>query len=381
MFLRDKLLLMYLEIVGMLFLSVSANAQLDTLQWSQGKRLQYQDFSVGARANYIDIALHYAYEVEPALGGKLQPIVTAQAVFNRSTSSLTDSMDYHLRYAQLLFDLEGYATKRLKARVVELGTFKGTPERLKSTLDGIFHQVSQEIQQLRSDLNQDLEDSDNPQSVLERWEYKVHNLLKVTPDVEMVQNRSNWQVGLLVGIGRHIFTGNTKINFSDATSFVFGFGGDIRNSRLLMDFALGANKALRYIQESKGQWESGTRTNFAGIALTYGRKIQKKDWLVVPFLGMAVNEFTPAKSSQEDLRRLIGYSPVLGLELGRYFKKSVNFKEEVLCSYRGKLSVHPSNFIRDLDRTQNFAGAQFNLQVFFAVDGVLLRKKMMYVSR
>jgi hypothetical protein len=376
-----KPLLMYLGIVGLLFLSFSAIAQLDTIQWSQGKQLKYQDFSVGARADYIGIVLHYAYEVEPAFGGKLQPIVTAQAVFNRGTSSLSDSLGYHLRYAQLLFDLEGYATKLLKARVVELGTFKGTQDGLKSTLDGIFFQVSKEMQQLRSDLSANLENSTTPQVVLESWENKVHQLLKETPDVVIVQNRSTWQVGLSVGLGRHIFSGNTKIHFSDATSLGFGFGGDIRNSRLSLDFALGANKALRYIQERHGQWEAGSRSNLAWIALTYGRKIQKKDWVVTPFIGMAANEFTPATSSQEDRRRLVGYSPVLGLELDRYFKKSVNNKEEVLYAYRGKLSIHPSNFIKDLDKTQNFGGAQFNLQVFFAVNGVLLRKKMMYVSR
>lgn len=347
-----------------------AFAQTDTIVWNPSKRLKLSDFSVAeSRAdNYIDVFLHYEYRLIPAGWGKYIPLVKADAILNRKTSSLNKSSNYSLRYAQLLFDISGYQTRLMELKAFELGNLKDPFELAKSTLDSIFFATNEETAQLKKDLDHELRSS-SPETVLLAWEQKIANLIRNTPEIIQEDGVGAWQLGIFVGVSRSLFTGKTKEYFTDATGVNFGFDVDVKRSRFVLDGSLDFNKTKNAL-ESKGSWSQGMKTHFASIELSYGVKFTKNKWVTVPYAGFAINEFTPAKTDKDDKRRLSGYSPVLGLEVNYNFRTKHDSYEKVLFFYKVRASVNPSNFIR------NYGGTQINLKLAVGFDTSLVRKKL-----
>lgn len=345
-------------------------AQSDTLKWTPDVRLKFGDFLVENKAGlaYIDVAIHYSYAFQRSTFGKFYPIVTSYAVLNRKTSSLPDSTLGALRYAQLFFDLEGYHARLLKARALELGELRVSGESAKAKMDSIFFKSGQEIAQLKKNLNKDL-GAKNEEEVISAWERRVSELIKSTPDIQVEDRIGKWQIGIFIGIGRSFFSDKTKQYFSDATGLNYGFEADVKKSRFALDVNLNFNKAKQGF-EKEGIWQSGMKTHFAGVEVSYGRKLVRSKWLIVPYAGLSVNSFTPAKTEKNDKRDVTGYSPVLGVEINRNFKFLDAADEKVFFFYKCKLSVNPSNLIK------NYAGTQVNLKLAVGFDVSRVRKRM-----
>lgn len=345
-------------------------AQSDTLKWTPGIRLKFADFSVENKsgAAYVDVIIHYSYTFQRSTFGKFYPIVASDAVLNRKTSSLPDSTLGALRYAQLFFDLEGYHARLLKNRALELGELKGSGESAKAKMDSIFFKSSQEIAQLRKSLDKDF-GTKNTEEVIAAWERRVSDLIKSTPDIQVEDRIGKWQIGMFIGVGRSFFSSKTKQYFSDATGLNYGFEADLKKSRFALDLNLNFNKAKQGF-EKEGIWQPGMKTHFVGVEVSYGRKLVHNKWLIVPYAGLSINGFTPAKTEKDDKRDVTGYSPVLGVEINRNFKFLDAADEKVFFFYKCKLSVNPSNLIK------NYGGTQVNLKLAVGFDVSRVRKRM-----
>jgi hypothetical protein len=90
----------------------------------------------------------------------------------------------------------------------------------------------------------------------------------------------------------------------------------------------------------------------------------------VPYIGLAINEFTPAKSGKDDKRQVVGYSPVVGFELNRLFKNMREPQENASFFYRIRASVNPVNLIK------NYSGTQFNLKIAVGFDVAKVKSRM-----
>lgn len=347
-----------------------AIAQSDALRWHPGIKLKFSDFSIDTSTNHIfaDILAHYDYTFQPTKFGKYIPATNSYTTLNRSTATLPDSNKNTLRYAQLLFDLSGYHSQLIKLKVFELGEQSQFITPVTKAIDGAIFQANNEVSQLKKDMISHLSQPDNEQAFAE-WEARISDLLRNTPDIVVEKSLSKLQLGLFIGATRSIFTNKTSDYFNDATGLNFGFNVDIKKSRLVLDLNMDFNKTKRAL-ESKGYWPAKMKTHFASIEITYGIKVSKNKWLTVPFAGFSVNEFTPAKSDREDKRKLVGYSPVIGLEVNRYFGNKKDPYEHASFFYKLRVSVNPSNFIKDYD------GAQFNLKLAVGFDASKVKTKM-----
>lgn len=345
-------------------------AQSDTLKWSPDVRVKFSDFSVENKSGsaYIDVTISYGYTFQRSTFGRFYPIVTSDAVLNRKTSSLSDSTLGSLRYAQLFFDIQGYHARLLKIRALELGELKVSGESAKAKMDSIFFKSSQEIAQLRKSLDKDL-GTKNTEEVIAVWERRVFDLIKSTPDIQVEDRIGKWQIGMFIGVGRSFFSDKTKQYFSDATGLNYGFEADLKKSRFALDLNLNFNKVKQGF-EKEGIWQPGMKTHFAGVEVSYGRKLVRNKWLIVPYAGLSVNGFTPAKTEKNDKRDVTGYSPVLGIEVNRNFKFLDAADEKVFFFYKCKLSVNPSNLIK------NYGGTQVNSKLAVGFDVSRVRKRM-----
>ncbi|MCE7061977.1 hypothetical protein [Dyadobacter sp. CY343] len=317
---------------------------------------------------FADIIVYYEYTFQPLRAAKYLPLVHAYSVLNRRTAILPDSSGRTLRYAQLLFDLSGYQGKLIEWKAFRLGELDEQVIPIKPAMDRVFLEAASEVSQLRKDMIQQLSRLDNDQAMGE-WETKVADLLRNTPEIMEEKTVGNFQIGLFAGVARSIFSGKTKNHFTDAMGIDLGFNFDVKRSRFGLDVGLSFNKTRQGL-EGKGNWPAAMKTNFASIELTYGLKIPKNKWLAVPYVGLAINEFTPAKSSKDDKRRLAGYSPVVGLELNRIFKNKTNPQENASFFYRIRASINPSNFIK------NNSGTQINLKVAVGFDAAKVRSRL-----
>ncbi|RAJ90874.1 hypothetical protein LX87_05418 [Larkinella arboricola] len=345
-------------------------AQSDTLRWHQGLKLKSSHFSINPATTQVfaDVVIHYEYTVQPLKAGKYLPIVHSFAILNRATASLPDSSEWSLRYAQLIFDLSGYQSRLIEWKAFELGELSGKDASIKTAMDRIFFEAENEISRLRKDMIEQLSGRDYAQRMAE-WETKIADLLHATPEVMEEKTVGNFQIGLFAGITRSIFAGKTKDHFTDATGVNYGFNLDLKRSRFGLDMNLGLNQTRKRL-ESRGDWPAAMKTHWTSIELTYGIKIPRGKWLSVPYVGLGINEFSPARSSQDDRRRVDGYSPVVGLELNRIFKTNSNPKGHVFFFYRIRASVNPSNFIK------KYSGTQLNLKIAVGVDAARVRSRL-----
>ncbi len=341
-----------------------AVCQSDTLIWHEGIKLKQSDFSKGI--NYVDIVLHYSYTFEHSAFGKVTPVIIADVIFNRETSSISDSTSNYLKYAQLMFDIEGFGSKLLRYKVLQLGELKGSDQELNKKLDHVLFQTSQETALLKKEMNQDIQ-SKNVNETYKIWEVKIYDLINKTPNVLLENQLAKWQLGCFIGIANNIFAGKTKNYFKNATGLNYGFEVDVRKSRFAIDLTLALNKSNALL-ERNGTWQPNTKTSLAAIELTYGIKIPGNKWLTVPYAGLSVNEITPRKADREDKRKLTGYSPAVGIELNRNFRNREKYGEKVTFFYKAKLSVNPSNMISKI------GGTQVNFRVAIGFDTSLVKK-------
>jgi len=367
-------LVCYCFFVLLFFNNISAFSQVDTLTWNETVKLGFSDFAIGKgiSGNNVSVTLKYGYEFVPATNGKAVPIVKAASVLDRKESSLLDSSVINLRYAQIIFDLSGYNAKLLKLRAMQMDPLKCTPEELRVKMDDLFFQTNASVLQLRKKFDLDLQKEETVE-VISAWENKIDSLLNSTPDVVVENQTTNWQIGLFIGVGRNILFGKTKSYFTDATGLNFGFELDVKKARFALDMNLGFNKTVKYF-DRKAIWEPGTKTNLTAIEFSYGYKISKKGWIVVPYAGLSINGFTPRKVKDDDRRELNGYGPVVGIELNRIFKKQIDYQESVILFYKAKLSLSPTTFEND------FAGTQINLRVSIGFDVSKTRRRMAYAK-
>lgn len=349
----------------------------DTLIWRQGIQLQVNDFRKQSQVPDLGISYHYSYRFEPAGLRGLRPLVKSYVVFNRKNSGLGEDITRNsLRYAQLIFDLSGYQSRKVDVRVMELDLLPFNESAARSAMEQIFTAAEQDFLRERQALDEALymaSDSDEKiDRILTRWQEKTRSDLQSLPQVT-IRESLTWQIGVFVGVGRSFLTGNTSRCFTDPTAFNLGFEFDFRQSRIGLDTRLGFNRTRQEI-ERKGHWPSGTKTGHAYIEITYGYKIAKRNLLIVPYAGLAINEFTPRKADEEDKRRVQGYSPVAGLEINHIFARKDDSREKVAFFYKGKLSCSPANFIA------GYGGTQVNLSLSIGFDAALKRRKMAVVG-
>ena len=345
-------------------------AQSDTIQWYPGLKLKHTDFSIDQSKNHVftDIVVRYSYTLRPTQFGRYLPVIHTSAILNRRTATLPDSNQNTLRYAQLLFDLAGYESRLIKLKVFELGTLDGRVSLIKASMENAFLQANNEISQLKKDMTEQISSLGNDQ-VFNEWEATIANLLQSTPEIVEESTPGKLQSGVFLGITQSIFTGKTSDYFTNATGMNLGFNIDLRKSRLGLDMSLNLNKTKQEL-ENKGHWQAKMKTHFASFDVTYGIKLSKNNWLSVPFAGFSINEFTPAKSEKEDKRKLVGYSPVVGFEINRYFRRKSDSYERTFFFYKCRASVNPSNLIKD------YGGTQFNLKFAIGFDVSKMKSRM-----
>lgn len=344
-------------------------AQIDTINWYNGVKLTNSTFKIDqSLLPHLEINVHSEYKFRPHELGKAYPIVNSQAVLTISESNLPDSTTKSLEYAQFKFDLAGYQTKLIKYRAFTLGKLKGTSTEKKKMLDDIFFQTNQETSKLDNELFQSISE-DHSELNFAKWRNKIANLLASIPEVTIEEQELGFRLGMYIGAGHHILTGTTKQHFSNPTAFNLGFNVDVKKSRYELDILFGGNKTTKQLT-AKGDWPAGLKTSFTNAEITYGRKFHKNKWLLVPYVGFGINEFTPRKNDTEDKRSVAGYSPVLGFELNYYFGNQEDYIEHVFFFYRCKVSVNPSNFLK------NYDGAQFNLKLAAGFDVARLKHRM-----
>ena len=348
----------------------SCIAQPDTIRWQPGLKLKSADFLIDPATSHVfaDIAVHYEYAFQPLKAGRYLPIIHAYAMLNRKTATLPDSSERTLRYAQLLFDLSGYQSRLIEWKTFGLGELNEKITPLKPTMDGVFLEAANEVSQLRKDMIEQLSRPDNAQAMAE-WEAKLADLLHNTPEIIEEKRVGDFQAGLFAGITRSIFTGKTRDHFTDATGLNFGFNFDVKRSRFSLDLNLGFNKTRKELHDH-GHWPAPMKTHFASFEVTYGVKFRKNKWLAVPYAGLGINEFTPAKSDDDDKRRIDGYSPVVGLELNRLFRNMQMPQENSSFFYRIRASVNPANLIK------NYSGTQFNLKIAVGFDVAKVKTRL-----
>ncbi|QRR01151.1 outer membrane beta-barrel protein [Dyadobacter sandarakinus] len=357
----------YLTICLLLIFN-NAVAQRDTLVWKPGLKLQSSDFVIDPSSVNIfnDISLVYGYRLQPGKPGKFLLIVNTAAVLNRKTSSLPDSSDTALRYVQIQFDLSGYHSRLIKLKASELGEISG--RLVAAKMDSITFQANQEVSVLKKAFAEEFFRHPNKET-LQKWEMKISDLLTSTPEIDEERIPGKLTYGLFAGVGHNIFKSKTSENFTNATGINFGLNYDIKKSRFVIDLNLNFNKTKQEL-EKNGYWPSGMKTHFASIELTYGYKINKNKWLLAPYGGFSINEFTPAKTNKEDKRRMAGYSPVLGLEINRYFKTMADLHEKARIYYKLRMSVNPTNLIKD------YAGTQLNIKLAIGFDAVRIKTRL-----
>ncbi|MDR6195494.1 hypothetical protein QE357_002546 [Siphonobacter sp. BAB-5404] len=360
------------QVIGLLVISVSSFAQSNRIIWTPSTELSFRNFSEVTTRNYLDIQLNFNYEINPITFQRFRPIVTSEVVFDPRHSTLESEDPRNLKYAQIIFDMQGYASRVLKYKVMQLGDIKDSPQHAQRILDDLYAQVRQNTNQMQNAFEQELT-ADPSAATLQRWANKVAELIKQTPEVEVVETFTQWSIGLYTGIGRNLFLGKTKSYFTDATSFNLGFSFDHAKSRISFDMNLGGNKTRDYFYR-KGDWLPATKTNLAAIELTYGRKIQRNHWVYIPFVGAAVNEFTPRKNKDDD-RILIGYGPTAGIEICRIFKTKSDYQERAFFFYKARLSVNPTNFVSGL------SGSHINLRIAVGFDASKTRRGMAIVKK
>ncbi len=350
-----------------------AFAQSASIIWKPTTRLTYQDFQISPVGNSIHLSLNYEYELIPQPFSKYIPIVKATATLDPNLSTLSEANEINLRYAQIYFNIYGYGTRLIQVKTVEMGTLQGNTESIRSVMNRHYGQISQRVKQLTHAFDKDLKMKPVPE-VLDQWEHDVQRLIEETPEIEIKNQLSKWQLGMYAGVGRNVMQGKTKLYFTDATSFNFGFSFDVKKSRFSWDMNLGFNRTVDYF-ERRGVWEPGTKANLATFEFTYGRKLQRQDWLWVPYAGLGVNEFTPRGNDDNDRRNLTGYVPVVGLEITRYLKYTIHpgQRSGVFCKTR--LSASPTTFFT------NFTGTHLNLRLAIGFDAARVKKEMAYVKK
>ncbi|GGB96909.1 hypothetical protein GCM10011325_25290 [Dyadobacter sediminis] len=339
-----------------------AVAQSDTLKWHPGIKLKFSDFTIDQSTThaFADIIVYYDYSSSPMKFGRYFPLTHADAIFNRKTASLPDSSEKNLRYAQLLFDLSGYESRLIKLKAMELGELNARNAPVKQTMDDIFFKVNNEISLLKKDMTESISKSGDEQ-VLSEWEAKVAALLQSTPEVITETTLGKWQVGMFMGIAQSYFSGKSSHYFTTATGLDYGLNVDLKRSRLVFDVNLDFNKT-KIGFEQNGNWQTGMKTHFASVEITYGFKLPKNKWLAVPYAGLSLNELTPRRPSDEDKRSLDGAGPVIGLEINRFFGNMTDSWENVNLFYKCRASFNPANLIKDN------GGTQFNLKIAVGFD-------------
>ena len=345
-----------------------ANAQSDTLHWHEGIRLQSNDFAKEDGPTYVDVRFGYKYYFQRSAFGKATAIIQTDIYLNRRTSTIYRGSDDELRYAQLEFDIEGYHGKLVRHEAMKLGKMKGPDNILAQRVDSVLHSVEQQVAQLRKDFRQDLR-TFNKGEVLRVWEGKISGLLEKTVDIEIVDEISKLQSSIFIGIGSNVFAGKTGDYFTNSTGVNVGFDFDVKKSRFTMDLNLGGNRSKKFL-EKEGEWAPDLKTTVASIEFSYGYKFTKEKWLVIPYLGLAVNEITPRKNSREDKRSLTGFSPVVGVELNNIIRLLSTTDTQIMNLYwKAKLSVCPTNFV------QKVAGPQINLRLDIGMSTLSIKKK------
>ncbi|WP_143016835.1 hypothetical protein [Dyadobacter soli] len=268
--------------------------------------------------------------------------------------------------------MSGYESKLVKLKVFELGELNARTTPVKTTIENAISQANYEVSRLKKEMTEQLSTTTD-ERVFAEWEAKIADLLRNTPDVVEETSPGETQIGIFAGVAQSIFTGKTSDYFTHATGINFGFNVDVKKSRFGLDMNLDFNRTKQEL-EKKGYWPAKMKTHFASFELTYGIKLQKNKWLTVPFAGFAVSEFTPAKADKEDRRRLDGYSPVIGLELNRYFRSKSDLFESTYFFYKLRASVNPSNLVK------NYSGTQFNLKLAIGFDVSKVKSKMVKKS-
>lgn len=365
MFRKFKLLL---SVALFLFTFHFANAQLDTLHWHEGIRLQSSDFVKEDGPVYIDVKFGYKYYFQRNTFGKATTILNTEVYLNRRTSTISKGSGNDLRYAQIEFDIDGYYGKLARQEVMKLGEMKGPDKILSQKVDSVLYSVELQIAQLRKDFRKDFQAFNNVEA-LQIWEGRISALLEKTVDVEVVNEVGKLQTNIFIGIGSNFFSGKTGDYFTNATGINLGFDVDVKKSRFTMDLNLGGNRSKKFI-EKEGEWAPDLKTTVASFEFSYGYKFTKDKWLVVPYLGLAVNEITPRKNNREDRRSLTGFSPVVGVELNKLLRLLSTTDTQIINLYwKAKLSVCPTNFV------QKVAGPQVNLRLDIGMSNLVVKKK------
>lgn len=356
----------YWLFLALFLTSLNGISQNNTLAWQEGIKLSKNDFMSKDSIGYLDIVVSYQYELQQSKFDKVTPFVRSEAVFNRTNSRIIDQLGRGLKYSQIQFDIEGYSTKILKHFVFQIGEVP--QEMVRQKLDSAYSRVNDIIVELKKDFERDILRYPSD-STLSMWNNKITHLISETPVYKQIEIPRKMNVGIYIGSSNSFLFGKTRDYFSNSFGINFGFDLDFNKSRLAVDMNLGANKTKNDF-ENKGTWLNRSRTNLTNFEFTYGLKYNAQKWLTIPYVGFAINEFTPRRADKDDKRRLIGYSPVIGIELNRIFSQLENISELTRFVIKGKLSVNPSNFIK------NMGGPQVNLRIGIGFNTVKTKKQM-----
>ncbi|WP_345029187.1 hypothetical protein [Ravibacter arvi] len=366
----------FLSVILTLSTLVNSSGQTvpDTLRWREGIQLQADDFHKKSAKLELGIFHQYSYGFDQVGFKGFMPRVQNYVVFSRKKSSLGEyATRDELRFSQLMFDLAGLQERKVRVEIAELNLLPLNLEAARQTIEQLFSRAEEDMDKKEETLVKELSEVSEFQRdvVFQRWEKYVRDELKAMPTIKITRTEG-FGLGVFFGAATSLLNGKTSDYFTNPTAVNFGFDFDFKRHRVILDSRLGFNRTKAELQ-ARGDWETGLKTSHANIEFAYGYLFPVKDWILIPYAGLAINEFTPRKNDKNDKRKVVGYAPVVGFEFNHLFFRQDLHTAKQSFLYKIKLSYCPNNFIK------NYSGGVFSLGASIGIQSTAIKRKTILV--
>lgn len=351
------------------FLNFYSFCQNNERLWEHGK-LTWEDFRsepVDSNQNDSELSYHISYAtIREKTGDSILLKFQTKNFINPKNSWVKESKknDQLLEYNQVLFDIIEIHRRELQYELNRISNIYKA--------DKIFSQRNEKLSaEIR--LFQRQTKSGSGLSKLKEWRWKVDQelndrRLEVIPEFR----DKNFGIGLNIGFGTGLFSGNIRNHFTPSFNIGYGFDFAYKKFSLLLNASLSNNKVRQAFSENQLTWESDLKTNLTILDASLGYSfIDNSKHKVTSFAGIGVFEVAVPDNEGDNYsnHRITSTSLVYGLNYDFKFLKAIRltpapffngYRERAEHSLRVRLYfAHPT--------FENLRGTSFNLTVGYSL--------------
>jgi hypothetical protein len=351
------------------FLNFYSFCQNNERLWEHGK-LTWEDFqseSIDFNQNDSELSYHISYSTTREKTGDTTFLKFQTKNFiipKNSWVKENKKNDQLLKYNQVLFDIIEIYRRELQYDLNRIGNIY--------LADKIFSQLNEKLNaEIR--LFQRQTKLGSEYSKLDEWSLKIDEELK---DLELEAipeiTDKNFGIGLNIGFGTGLFSGNIRNNFTPSFNIGYGFDFAYKKFSLLLNASLASNKIKDGFSENQLTWESNLKTNTTILDASLGYTfIDNSKHKITSFAGIGVFEVAVSDNEGDNYsnHRITSTSLVYGLNYDFKFLKAIRltpapffngYKERAEHSLRVRLYfAHPT--------FENMRGTSFNLIVGYSL--------------